>query len=727
MKLFQTTFKLFFFLIFFLAHICLASPSSSSSSSSRIDDGDDQKFASSPSSSSNDGVEVQTFMPFKIGFEFQEGHHLCPWAKSRQDIQKKPLFFVRDTSSDRELWHVVIDGQDIEFVLAPFSRDEWGLLERAVESVMTACDCLKPGDFTQGDLEKALGNKTIKNLIGKGNFELKLSRALRESKNVNLKDSFEIWKNWLKGNEKYQTMEEQNFSKLWLSADHDAIPLATVFKLGCATLDPSLQFKDWVETLERQFSQELGIQKKSLFSSIEKKKIEISGKTLTFQPQATIQYPLEYSIPLFFGIFGGKQASKTPIVTALLRSLPLLDLADNINLSNEESSSSSNPLISGAHGELIPISSADLMEKYFKKETGLVFLHALTLSGVVSDNTCIINLLDSFFDRWNRVRQIDGKSFLYFMSRRPFSEMLKNIRSTIEIDVDSSDTSKNNGDEETNKSDNASSSSSSLPVEDKKDFANFYKESMLQNKFFRARFFQDNNWKEGKYPDYGEEFHEDLSSLISGNFFQESFITQWRATGRFAELEKSLKEGRLSVTMIRHFDPEKVKIIALDKSQKTLQDIFQNYCEEAVLSVVNSRKRYALTFENSTHPNFSDTSSSSSAEASKVSTPEKGEITNVSISELAHEYDMFSPLSFAKEDDAMGAIKGYEEIKEGEGIVEMRMIKDARFCPGTFLTEKDSLLTHARLLFNFLKNITKEKILSLNDVNDMLKYIKITK
>jgi hypothetical protein len=28
---------------------------------------------------------------FKVGFEFQEGSHLCPWADGEERFQKKPI------------------------------------------------------------------------------------------------------------------------------------------------------------------------------------------------------------------------------------------------------------------------------------------------------------------------------------------------------------------------------------------------------------------------------------------------------------------------------------------------------------------------------------------------------------------------------------------------------------------------------------------------------------
>ncbi|MBY0501030.1 MAG: hypothetical protein K2P93_03400, partial [Alphaproteobacteria bacterium] len=63
-------------------------------------------------------------MKFKLGFEFQEGSSLCPWALENNNVQKKKLFKFKDHDTQKKLWHVVIDTSDIEFVTRPFSYKE---------------------------------------------------------------------------------------------------------------------------------------------------------------------------------------------------------------------------------------------------------------------------------------------------------------------------------------------------------------------------------------------------------------------------------------------------------------------------------------------------------------------------------------------------------------------------------------------------------------------------
>ena len=89
-----------------LAFLCFLCPSKAS----QIDKEDDPQVNIIP------GAQP---MPFKLGIELQEIHHLCKDAKLRKDIQKKPLFFVKDRETNNPLWELVIDGEDIEFVLKP--------------------------------------------------------------------------------------------------------------------------------------------------------------------------------------------------------------------------------------------------------------------------------------------------------------------------------------------------------------------------------------------------------------------------------------------------------------------------------------------------------------------------------------------------------------------------------------------------------------------------------
>ena len=71
-------------------------------------------------------------LQFKIGFEFQEDHHLCNWAKELINVQKQPIITAYDEDNS-ELWHLEIDGQDIEFITSPFTKRDQ--LEKSIKSI----------------------------------------------------------------------------------------------------------------------------------------------------------------------------------------------------------------------------------------------------------------------------------------------------------------------------------------------------------------------------------------------------------------------------------------------------------------------------------------------------------------------------------------------------------------------------------------------------------------
>ena len=77
---------------------------------------------------------------FKIGLEFQESHHLCPWAIDEKSVQNEPIFWVKRNGNP--LWHITIDWQDLEFVTVPFSNLEEDLFNSAIETIQIACDAL---------------------------------------------------------------------------------------------------------------------------------------------------------------------------------------------------------------------------------------------------------------------------------------------------------------------------------------------------------------------------------------------------------------------------------------------------------------------------------------------------------------------------------------------------------------------------------------------------------
>jgi hypothetical protein len=78
---------------------------------------------------------------FKIGFEFQvTNNHFCPWAKGIRSFQKQAIFAA--FNEGKKLWHLEIDGQDIEFVTEPFPCNDIKAIELCLNSISIACDVL---------------------------------------------------------------------------------------------------------------------------------------------------------------------------------------------------------------------------------------------------------------------------------------------------------------------------------------------------------------------------------------------------------------------------------------------------------------------------------------------------------------------------------------------------------------------------------------------------------
>lgn len=587
-----------------------------------------------------DPAQAIASMPFKLGIELQESGNRCPWAASNRAIQKKSLFFVKDLQSDRQLWKVVIDGKDIEFVLEPFSDSEEDLLNKAVRSVSTACKPLMPKKFTKYHLTQALNDPNVIKMIGTAAFELKIGVTLRTSENPELETSFDIWKTWLRKNKKYEDLSEEDSVALWHSDSYQPIKLDSLFRLAKITLKTPLLFRGWLnEIIDPLHKQAFTVQEHAdFFPLVQDQTINILEEKIRFQPQATIQYPLEYSIPLFFSLFGFNKES--PIITKLVPALPFLE-------------------------EISQIAEDKGMEKYCTKKTSLVFLHALTLSSIISNNNTDSTLLHNIYRRFED-GQVDAKGLLHFMSRRPFSEMWKNVK-------------------------------------DQEDsFLVLYEDRMKKNRVFSQRFFnlsesgEEIEWIRESYPNYAEEFFSedrptDLSYLVG--LLNPNFVDENRDV-----LNSLLKKGILSTIMIRNFHPEKVGVRTLDGSEKTTQKIFDAYPQQSVQSIQDTKARYTLDLEDRW------------------------------INEQVFQYDNLSPPWFLSDDDAMGFYKqsDMQEIqKYGEAIVEIRMIKNACFEPGLFLTRGGKkLLSDTNKLFSFLKEIHKEKILSKESARGILDCIK---
>ena len=130
----------------------------------------------------------------------------------------------------------------------------------------------------------------------------------------------------------------------------------------------------------------------------------------TFAPHITIQHPLEWTIPLYFGLMGFESSD----MLKFYASLPYRDLLrSTMKVLNRKECNR-------------------ILESYTKKLNGLVFLHALALIGLTpagEDESDEEEALKNAVSNIKTTFQVDPKVGIPLMSRRPFSSMLKDIES----------------------------------------------------------------------------------------------------------------------------------------------------------------------------------------------------------------------------------------------------------------------------------------------------------
>jgi hypothetical protein len=292
---------------------------------------------------------------FKIGFEFQEDHHLCNWAKERQDVQKIPIFTVENADKEK-LWHLEIDGEDIEFVTPPFSSEEQESknLQKSLQSI----------DISYKKLYSMKGWKKEK-------FPLSPDLTINE---------------WVYG------VDTTNMSlRKQLEAVYKSNPKKSVE-------EKLEEIKKSAQGLKSSLDIQLVTQ--PLFNKIKDIKFNNLYCNISFTPQVTIQHFLKDTIPLLFTLTDKKTFPK------FRAALPFY--SDKTKF---------------------------LGQNYFSSENGLLFLHALTITGIKHyksfQHNDIIQSLNNVKENFEKYRQVDAKIYLDFLSRRPFSEMWQDIKDSI--------------------------------------------------------------------------------------------------------------------------------------------------------------------------------------------------------------------------------------------------------------------------------------------------------
>ena len=290
---------------------------------------------------------------FKIGFEFQEDNHLCNWAKERRDVQKIPIFTAENANQEK-LWHLEIDGEDIEFVTPPFSREEGEKLRTSLQSI----------DISYQKLSSI--------------------------------------KDWKK--DKFHTSPDLTMNEWLYGIDTTGMPLRNQLETVLKS-KPNRILEEKLEEIKKLaqgliYSLNIRLIPQPLFYEIKDNKFNTRNCKLSFTPQVTIQHFLKDTIPLAVTLSDKKTSKK------FRAALPFY--SDKTKF---------------------------LRQNYFSSENGLLFLYALTITGIKHYKGCqhhdIILSLNDIKENFERYRQVDAKICLDFLSRRPFSEMWQDIKDSV--------------------------------------------------------------------------------------------------------------------------------------------------------------------------------------------------------------------------------------------------------------------------------------------------------
>ncbi|MBP9776433.1 MAG: hypothetical protein KBD36_01115 [Alphaproteobacteria bacterium] len=251
-------------------------------------------------------------------------------------------------------------------------------------------------------------------------------------------------------------------------------------------------------------------------------KPSVSWKPI-FNPQVTIQHPLEFTIPLYFNLFGFDRPNYT---MSFVASLPGVD---KLKAAMKRGNGT-------AYQQILSLYTN-------KKVFGLAFLHALTLVQLTPDaDANDSQLLKESVLAWRRSQQVDAKMKLPLLSRRPFSLMCRDINY-------------------------------------EGNYANFFFAMFGQqaNQSFFSGFAVPRLLDRANY---GEQFfdgitgeYQDLSAFLPN--FEEDFLEN----GNRIFLENLLKKGIVTTTMIRN-SKEIIKV-----EGQSLADIFNQYYRRAIESV----------------------------------------------------------------------------------------------------------------------------------------------
>lgn len=300
----------------------------------------------------------------------------------------------------------------------------------------------------------------------------------------------------------------------------------------------NITFDQWLEELFDRFrnSPFLISCSQDNYKSIGLRNIEpkTSAWEPIFSPQVTIQHPLEYTIPLYYGLFGFKSSYMMPFSA----SLPGREIYFKAQEQAQENGDSSR--------------FWKQFQGFRQKIIGLHFLHALTLVQMTPTDQELNDGkdLNETLNYLNAASQVDPKMMLALMSRRSFSQMCQDIKYY-------------------------------------NNYAENFHKLMSYNRAFTEIYTVPQRFK---HTNYAEQFFDpstgqpkDLTPL--SDFLNQDFFKKNNEI-----ISQLLKKGVFSTVMIRNFK----KDIKIGKDQTMVCDLLNSYYEDGINSVSFPQKRYIM-------------------------------------------------------------------------------------------------------------------------------------
>lgn len=626
--------------------------------------------------SSNDEKETEQKqdIKFKLGFEFQEVSHLCPWNSKVNNLQDVPLFLVKQ--KNRKLWHVVIDTYDVEFVTNPFSylRDVGGkeiddseYLETCMRSISTSINLLKKillikdqkitesekrlkeeeqeiflkqrtivSEIDDQERESKIENERIQSITRE--IELletliwlypKVDRTLIEEKTleeakagnqIDLATKIQERNEERKCREIIQKkiaakrveFEDYNYNKKRIEKELEKLKRST----GKVT------FQNWFDALNDISGEEnLSLEITPEFELVKAKDLVLPQRyedkefwEPMFAPQSTIQHPLAITIPLYFSLFilDDYTENKTSYRKNFARAIPNLDLFKIKDYGHD---------------------IENLKANLYTPLNGLIFLHASTVSGMFNSiEKSDAEALKSTLEEYKKYEQIDVKMNLSLMSRRSFSQMFEMI-SPVEV-----------------------------------SFSKKYAEAIIKgNSFFRDLDIANQFYR----VNYGEQFFDEENEPRDLTIFSDAIQSEFYKANKDT-LRKLLKKGIISTAMLRNFK-KAILVNGPTEDKVNTFNLLQQYFEHLISSVDNNPKIRYIVKVKTDHPTFIEGGITSSY--------------TLNIQHVVSEQDVLSPPWFLELGDSMGKYSRSKATQEesqpheelglyGEALVETRKIED---------------------------------------------------